>query len=296
MNEYTVSCRVTNALLSYLDQQDRFAISPLLSDMAYSEEYLRDTTNWIEPHAVAILFHRLEKRLGDPRLPEKIGMSAPLLSCWGSLDGVLRLIANPQLLFEQGAEFSRYFFRKSEVSVLECREGMAILRFTPNTLMPHEKLFLVGVFAGLPQYWAEGTADYSSLDEECYRFAWQEELSLFDLEEGLFHTPLIRRTLLQLDAQNQRLAEKHSTLWKHYQALQSMRVPFDQLEEKLRGLQRDEKCEKRSGKIEECLAVISELKELAAVHLSGIFSGREESGQVSFEEWTKEKPIDKQQC
>lgn len=294
MYEYTVSCRVTNALLSYLDQQDREAISPLLSDIAYSEEYLRDTTNWIEPHVVAILFHRLEKRFWDPHLPEKIGMSAPLLSCWGPLDGVLRLIANPLLLFEQGAEFSRYFFRRTGVSVLECREGVAILRFTPNELMPHERLFLVGVFAGLSQYWASGIADYSSPDEECYRFAWKQELSLFDLDGGLFHTALIRRTLLQLDAQNQRLAEKHSTLWKHYQALQSMRVPFDQLEKKLRGIQQNEKCEKRNVKIEDCLALISELKELAAVHLSGVLSEAEASGQVSFDEWTGRKPSEKQ--
>src|SRR4030042_3027474 len=91
-----VSCRVTNAVLKYLESGGYNCDS--ITDglpYPYTKEYLSDPLNWVTYEIRETICRRAAELTNDDAVMFKVGLSTPILNPLGGVESVLRKLTGP---------------------------------------------------------------------------------------------------------------------------------------------------------------------------------------------------------
>jgi len=150
-----LSCKTSNAVLTYLEEQGE-DLTLLYEQIALPVEFLRDPSYWLQAPDMEMVLETILKFKPDPQnlLLQKAGHQGPQLRTWGVLDSVLKMMPRPQEVFYQPEQFLSYFispkppienFRRTEDSV-------SFDLPLPSELYPRVSTYLKAALEALPLY------------------------------------------------------------------------------------------------------------------------------------------------
>lgn len=156
-----LSCKISNAVLTLLDSLGE-DVTPLYETVPTSIELLRDSSYWISAHEMEVF---LEAAVRMPLRSEvsvltMAGHRGSELRSWGVLDSVLRMMPQPQEVFNQPEQFLSYFISpKPPIENFKREESFVQFDLPlPADQYPHVTTYLKAAFESLPSYIGQGLA------------------------------------------------------------------------------------------------------------------------------------------
>lgn len=218
------SCKITNSVLTYFDQQGE-DLSSLLESTTLPEEFLRDSSYWMNAGemesflslalSVSLRSHQNEKNTNE-NLFEQIGHTGPELRAWGVLDSVLRMMPRPQEILAQPERFLSYFISPAPPidNLVHSESGVAFDLPISADQYPLVTRYLKSAFESLPLYVGQPQG-VSSWKDIHLKITWNDEQSSIfaDADPGRQISPeLLRSIVISLEKHQRELEEKNKDL------------------------------------------------------------------------------------
>lgn len=156
-----LSCKISNAVLTLLESLGE-DLTPLYEVVPTSVELLRDSSYWISAHEMELFLEaavRIPWNL-ESSLLTQAGHRGSALRSWGVLDSVLRMMPQPQEVFNQPEQFLSYFI-SPKPPIENFKRGDRFVQFDlplPADQYPHVTTYLKAAFESLPSYIGQGLA------------------------------------------------------------------------------------------------------------------------------------------
>lgn len=150
------SCKITNSILNYLDENGE-DLSSLYEVAPLSVELLKDPSYWMSAPTMEHFLEQILKlplKNSKPDLYTEIGHQNPFLLSWGVLDSVLKMVPEPHEVFKQPSRFLSYFISpEPPIENLVSTDKMISLDLPlPAEQYPLVTSYLVAAFEALPLY------------------------------------------------------------------------------------------------------------------------------------------------
>jgi PAS domain S-box-containing protein len=167
--EKEVSCRVSNALIRYVESNSRDTTS-LFEGLSYSKVDLENPLNWITPETRDILAERAANILNNEKVMYQIGLETPTQKPMAGLDTMIRLFGSPQIAYANISRFYSFFDRTVRFEVDILKENFAIVRMIPEpNYSPSIQAcyFTQGILTSIPVLWNLAPAEIQEFKCGC---------------------------------------------------------------------------------------------------------------------------------
>ena len=147
-----ISCRVTRTLLMYV-REINGSLGDLLEGLALDEAYLSDTNNWVSHEFLHVLYARMSKILKDEHPVYKMALASKRYESLGLLDGIVRLLGNPKLIYKQAPQYNKLLKANGDVYIHEAGDTWVILedRYHNGAQKTrHDCDYARGIITGIP--------------------------------------------------------------------------------------------------------------------------------------------------
>lgn len=227
------SCKITNSVIAYLESKNE-DVSTLLEATPFSVELLRDSSYWMNASDMEAFLEAALKvplKTPDPNLIQKVGHAVSQLRSWGVLDSVLRMMPQPQEVFQQPARFLSYFISPEPPveSVVRTDNALSFALPLPAQQYPLTSLFLKSAFEALPLYTGQQLASCDWRDI-FITIQWpQPQASIFAREPIHQISPALLNTVIEdlqknqreLETKNRELQNRNEELLQTHRELQT---------------------------------------------------------------------------
>lgn len=218
------SCKITNAVLTYLEDQGEdltslYEVSPI------PLELMRDPSYWLSaPSMESFLEHISQLPLNSRGTDflKSIGHEAPQILAWGVLDSVLRMMPRPQEIFNQPARFLSYFISPEPPieNLLRTETSVSFDLPLPAEQYPLVSRYLKAAFEALPVYVGSEFAicEWNDIHLDIH---WQiNQSALFEKDKQPQISPsLVQNIVDELQKSQKELEEKNRELVKRNEEL-----------------------------------------------------------------------------
>jgi hypothetical protein len=206
-----ISCKVTNSILKSLEKQG-YDLSTFLQGIEEPEEFLRDSSCWLEATKMEDLIKELDANFRD--LPEgfvrEVGRQCESLRAWGVLDSVLKMVESPLDIYGQPNRFISYFISPEPPIAHWRNEGDTISFQLPVLAQqyPHVTEYLCGALEGLPSYMRQPMSKVVWQDSRLLIHWRQSQGNLLgdeELQTRQFNPQWVRSMMESLEQQQRQL-------------------------------------------------------------------------------------------
>jgi hypothetical protein len=209
------SCKISSAVLSYLDKQGE-DLSSLLESTSLPEEFLLDPSYWMKASEMESFLQMAQKLSRDHEpLLQRAGHAGPELRSWGVLDSVLRMMPRPQEIFGQPQRFLSYFI-SPEPPVENLFSTDSSIEFdlpVSSEIYPLVTNYLKAAFESLPVYVGQPAAQCTWNDIHLKLNWGSDQKSIFEEDPGHQISPeLLRSVVASLEKHQRELEEKNREL------------------------------------------------------------------------------------
>ena len=214
------SSKISNSFFAYLER-NQLETQALESLIEVPEEFLRNPSSWLEAGRMEAFLFLCVKQYGD--IIEAVGHSSHQLRAWGVLDGVLRMMTNPQDLFLQPERILSYFL-SPQPQVRNFRKERDSVSFDspfPRNQYPLTAQYILAALESLPVYMGRPQTSIKWTDK-CIEVSLIENQTTLFGEEGPGHQykPEFLQSLVgsleksqkELEERNRELIEKNNEL------------------------------------------------------------------------------------
>ncbi|HRO67499.1 MAG TPA: hypothetical protein PL182_08045 [Pseudobdellovibrionaceae bacterium] len=228
------SCKITNAVLSFLEQHGE-DLSSLYDPVFPAMETLRDSSSWMSAPDMEAFFETLV-RMGRARGSEEAllvaaGHAGPRNHAWGVLDSVLRLMPRPQEILNQPERFLSYFI-SPEPPFENLRRSEASVSFDlplPAEQYPLVVSYLKAAFESLPLYVGKSlaTCEWEGIH---LKVRWPDsQESIFDQDPGHQISPDLLQSVIADHQRLQReLEDKNREIQRKDDEIQDLRKDLEE--------------------------------------------------------------------
>lgn len=216
-----LSAKISNSFFQYLESHNSTALEFIESEIEVPEEFLRNPSSWLEAGRMEAFLHLVVRHAGDQVV--EVGHSSPSLRAWGVLDGVLRMMSNPQDLYMQPERILSYFVSPAP-SIRNIRRDRDLISFEmpfSRAQFPIASQFLIAALESLPLYMGRPQAQIKWVDRYV-EVCWSEnQTELFGQEgTGQQYSPEFLQSLVvslekgqkELEERNRELVQKNNQL------------------------------------------------------------------------------------
>ncbi len=213
------SCKITNAILTHLESE-KVDLSAYFSETEIPWELLRDTSYWMQAPDMEAFLERLS--LKNETLI-KAGHRTPKNRVWGVLDSVLRMMPQPQEIFQQPEKFLSYFISpEPPIENLERQpSGLSFNIPLPAEQYPLVTSYLKAAFESLPTYVGQSYAQCEWSDIKL-KIEWpsaQQSILTEENSERNISPQLMQDVIRQLQQSSGELEEKNRELQRRNEEL-----------------------------------------------------------------------------
>lgn len=223
------SCKITNAVISHLEQQGE-DLSSLYEPMFPPMESMRDPSSWMSAPDMEYFLESLVRlgwsKLGQESPLASAGHAGPKNHAWGVLDSVLRLMPRPQEILNQPERFLSYFI-SPEPPIENLRRTEASVSFDlplPAEQYPLVTSYLKAAFESLPLYvgQTQATCEWEGIH---LKVRWPDsQESIFSEDPGHQISPdLLQAVIADHQRLQRELEEKNLELQRKEDELQTLR-------------------------------------------------------------------------
>ncbi len=221
------SSKVSNSVLVYLESQN-FKNLEFKALSNVSEEFLRDSSFWVDSHQMEDFLEEFESKTGFK--VAEVGRASSELRAWGVLNGVLQMMDNPADLLVQPERFFSYFFQphpkiselvKKEMMFSKNLPGLNIEFHISSELeaLPKTKSFIQSAIEALPLFMGQSLATVK-WEGERIRIFWNKENESFLGKEEKYVKPEFLKNLMntleigqkELESKNKMFIDKNTEL------------------------------------------------------------------------------------
>lgn len=216
-----LSAKISNSFFQYLEANSPQVLEVLATEVEFPEEFLRNPSSWLDAGTMESFLHLVVRYCGD--IVPEVGHSSPSLRAWGVLDGVLRMMPDPQDLFMQPERILSYFVSPAP-QIKNLRRDKDVISFEmpfSRNLHPISSQFLAAALESLPTYMGRPQAHIKWVDRYLEINCSQEQTELFNSEVvGQQYSPEFLQGLVtsleasqkELEERNRELAQKNNQL------------------------------------------------------------------------------------
>ena len=217
------SCKITNAILTYLESE-KVDLSNYFSEHDIPWELLRNSSYWMRAPDMEAFLERLN--LNITNLIEA-GHSTPKNRVWGVLDSVLRMMPKPQEIFHQPEKFLGYFISPEPPieKLVRSEKGLSFDIPLPAEQYPLVTTYLKAAFESLPVYVGHSAAQCTWKDIHM-QITWSDvQQGILNQEEARQISPnLMQDVIRELQQSSKELEEKNRELQrKNEELVEAMR-------------------------------------------------------------------------
>lgn len=222
------SCKISNAILTYLEAEGE-DLSSLYDQMPWPVELLRDSTYWLSAPDMENFLHmvsRLPYTKAEQNVLTAAGHAGPRNHAWGVLDSVLKMMPQPQAVFQQPERFLSYFI-SPEPPVENVQRTENKISFDlplPAEQYPHVTAYLKAAIESLPTYVGheQAVCDWNHIS---LSISWSaKQVSIFDQDPGHQVSPdLLQKVVEELQKHARELEEKNRDLAQKNEELEKSR-------------------------------------------------------------------------
>jgi hypothetical protein len=217
------SCKISSAVLTYLESKNE-DLSQILDSTSLPEEFLRDSSYWMEAADMEKFLETAEKIFAaQESLFQRVGHAGPELRSWGVLDSVLRMMPRPHEILSQPERFLSYFVSPAPPIDHLVRTDSSIEFDLPISADQYPRVaeYFCSAFESLPVYVGQplATCEWKNIH---LKMSWNlEQSSIFaEVDPGHQISPeLLRQVVaslekhqLELEAKNRDLQAKNTQL------------------------------------------------------------------------------------
>jgi hypothetical protein len=218
------SCKISNAVLTYLEGEGE-DLSPLYDQLAWPMELLRDSSYWLSAPDMESFLEatlRLPVTKADQNILLAAGHAGPKNHVWGVLDSVLKMMPQPQAVFQQPERFLSYFI-SPEPPVENIQHDENKISFDlplPAEQYPNVTTYLKAAFESLPTYVGHEQA-ICEWNHIHLSLTWSsKQVSIFNADPGHQISPdLLTNVIEELQKHGRELEEKNRDLQRKYEEL-----------------------------------------------------------------------------
>ena len=209
------SCKITHGILTYLESE-KVDLSAYFSETDVPWESLRDSSRWMRAPDMEAFLERLSLK---EDVLTKAGHRTPRNRGWGVLDSVLRMMPQPQEIFQQPEKFLSYFISpEPPIENLErLKSGLSFDIPLPAEQYPLVTTYLRAAFESLPIYVGQSAAHCDWKDIH-FKIEWSDSqktiLTDDDSERNI--SPQLMRDVIR---HSRELEEKNRELQRRNQEL-----------------------------------------------------------------------------
>ncbi len=263
------SCKISSAVLSYLDKQGE-DLSSLLESTSLPEEFLRDPSYWMKASEMESFLQMAQKiSHDDGPLFTKVGHAGPELHSWGVLDSVLRMMPRPQEIFGQPQRFMSYFVSPEPPIENLFSTDFSIEFDLPvsSEIYPLVTSYLKAAFESLPVYVGKPFAQCTWNDIHL-KLNWAtEQESIFEQDPGHQISPeLLRSVVASLEKHQRELEEKNRELQERNEQLSRAQK---EMEKQMAAVHRAEKNQLEGGLFQQTVQSLDFIQEGSITVLRG---------------------------
>lgn len=213
------SCKITHAILSYLESE-KVDLSAYFSESDVPWELLRDSSYWMRAPDMEAFLERLSLK---EDVLVRAGHKTPKNRVWGVLDSVLRMMPQPQEIFQQPEKFLGYFISpEPPIENLErLNSGLSFDIPLPAEQYPLVTTYLKAAFESLPVYVGKTEAHCEWTDIH-FKIEWsssQQTIINDDDSERNISPQLMQDIIRQLQQNGRELEEKNRELQRRNEEL-----------------------------------------------------------------------------
>jgi PAS domain S-box-containing protein len=208
-----VSCRVTAALIKYLENQG-FDSAELYSGLPYNREFLLQVAHWIPEPGLNTLVDRAISMTHQEDLMFEVGCSDPVILANPVTKQLIKQFSTPRLAFSRIGQFGIQFSHNIRFQVDMIDDDCALIRLSQTKTGPPSRFacrYARGVLSRIPRLWDLPPAEIKELScsqesgsglhfqaaedsRDClFEIRWQNPINLITK----FHDRLFRRQMGQ---------------------------------------------------------------------------------------------------
>ncbi len=213
------SCKITHSILTYLESE-KIDLSAYFSETEVPWELLRDSSYWMRAPDMEAFLERLSLRT---ETLISAGHNTPKNRVWGVLDSVLRMMPQPQEIFNQPEKFLSYFISpEPPIENLERFEsGLSFDIPLPAEQYPLVTTYLKAAFESLPVYvgQTEANCEWSDIHFKIKWSSQQQSILNEGNSERNISPQLMQDVIRQLQQSGRELEEKNRELQRRNEEL-----------------------------------------------------------------------------
>jgi PAS domain S-box-containing protein len=111
----------------YVREKNNDSLGSLLKGLEHDERYLKDTNNWVSHAFLKVLYDRMIYILGDENTVYEMALASVRFQSLGLLDGIVRLLGNPRLIYTLAPKHNKLLKANGEVIIHEIGDSWIIL-------------------------------------------------------------------------------------------------------------------------------------------------------------------------
>jgi hypothetical protein len=213
------SCKITHAILAHLESE-KIDLSMFFSESDIPWELLRDSSYWMRAPDMEAFLERLDLTTNTLI---SAGHHTPKNRVWGVLDSVLRMMPQPQEIFQQPEKFLGYFI-SPEPPIENLNRSSSGLSFNiplPAEQYPLVTTYLKAAFESLPVYIGQ-TAAHCEWTDIHFKIDWPsaQQSILSEQQDRQISPQLMQDVIRQLQESSKDLEEKNRELQRRNEELQ----------------------------------------------------------------------------
>lgn len=206
------SCKITHAILTHLESE-KVDLSAYFSETEVPWELLRDSSYWMRAPDMEAFLERLSLRT---ETLVNAGHKTPKNRVWGVLDSVLRMMPQPQEIFQQPEKFLGYFISpEPPIENLERHQsGLSFDIPLPAEQYPLVTTYLKAAYESLPSYIGQTYAQCLWSDIH-FKIEWstsQQSILTEENSQRNISPQLMQDVIRQLQQSSRELEEKNREL------------------------------------------------------------------------------------
>jgi signal transduction histidine kinase len=215
------SCKITNSAIQYLSANGA-DMEELFRELDMPEEFLRDTSYWLEAEKMEYFLDRASKivtKLGIEEINDSdsfasyLGHNCYKLRSWGVLDSVLRMMQKSEDVFNQPDRFISYFVSPAPPIGAIAKQNNSIAFDIPISAeqFPLTASYLRAAVEAIPTFIGEHLAEVD-WNANRMQISWaedqQQQMFCEDNDPGRVIKPELAKTLVQSLEDSQKELEK----------------------------------------------------------------------------------------
>jgi hypothetical protein len=211
------SCKISNAVLTYLEAEGE-DLSPLYDQLPWPIELLRDSSHWLSAPDMENFLQtvlRLPYTKADQNILQAAGHAGPKNHAWGVLDSVLKMMPQPQAVFQQPERFLSYFISPEPPveNIVRIENKISFDLPLPAEQYPNVTTYLKAALESLPTYVGQEQAQ-CEWQHISLSLSWSaKQVSIFNSDPGHQVSPdLLQKVVEELQKHARELEEKNRDL------------------------------------------------------------------------------------